>query len=302
MSKQSAHMSPIGFDVPAGTVDTHCHVFDPERFSYWDGRKYTPPSASVQELRRFHEALGVQRTVLVQPSVYGTDNRCLIDAVAQLGANARGIAVIDPSFSSQQLDDLIGQGIVGVRINLEAERGRQIEVAISRLESTVATLRGKDLIIQIYAALPLLRALASRLPGQPHRIVVDHFGLARAVNGPEQDGMGALLDLMSSGKVFVKLSGPYQISTLKPGYEDCGAIGQRFVAHARDQVIWGSDWPHTGGSGRPADTKPTEIEPFRDEDEGLSLDLARVWAPEADDRHRLLAANATKLFGFDDVA
>ena len=298
MAKEAGHMSPIGFAVPTGVVDSHCHIFNPAKFAYSAKRKYTPPPATVQDLQRFHASIHVRRTVLVQPSVYGTDNACLVDALGQLGRDARGIAVIDPSFSAQQLDDLAGAGVVGVRINLEVGKDRNFNLAIRRLEQTVDTLRGKPMIIQIYAALPILDELSKRIQVQPHPVVIDHFGLAKAAAGPEQAGMSALVAMMQSGKVFVKLSGPYQISLLKPGYADTAQIGSTLVDAAPDQVIWGSDWPHTGGSERPADAKPTDIEPFRKEDEGQNFSLVTSWAPQPAQRHMLLVDNATKLFGF----
>lgn len=298
MGKELGQMSAIEFAVPSGVIDSHCHIFDPDRFPYAPKRKYTPPPATVQDLRRFHEAIHVERTVLVQPSVYGTDNACLVNALRQLGANARGIAVIDHTFSAQQLDDLGGAGVVGVRINLEVGKDRNFNSAITRLEQTVDTLRGKPLIIQIFAALPILDELARRIQVQPHRVVIDHFGLAKAAYGPEQPGMSALVGMMQSGKVFVKLSGPYQISLQKPAYADTVAIGRTLADAAPAQVIWGSDWPHTGGAERPADARPTDIEPFRDEDEGRNFSLVKRWVPEPARRYEMLVDNPARLFGF----
>ena len=93
-------MSSPGFAVPEGAVDCHLHIFEPARFPYSPARRYTPPAATVADLRAFHQAIGVPRTVFVQPSVYGTDNRCLLDGLRQLGKDARGIAVIDRTFSA----------------------------------------------------------------------------------------------------------------------------------------------------------------------------------------------------------
>jgi len=298
MAKELGHVSEIGFKVPDHAVDTHCHVFDPVRFPYWTGRRYTPPPATVTDLRRFHSAIHVRHTVCVQPSVYGTDNACLLDALQQLGPYARGVAVIDKDFSAQQLDDLIGAGVVGTRINLEVSKDRDINKAIARLEDTVATLRGRELIIQMYGPLPMIAALAARIQAQPHRVVIDHFGLAKAAEGPEQAGMSALIGLMASEKVFVKLSGPYQISALKPTYTDSIAIGKTLIDAAPDQVIWGSDWPHAVGSERRPDAKPTDLEAFRDEDEGRNFSLVRHWATSVQNRQKLLVSNASKLFGF----
>jgi len=298
MGKELGYVSPTGFKAPANIVDSHCHIFDPARFPYSPKRHYTPPSATVGDLRRFHAAIHVRRVVCVQPSIYGTDNACLIDALRQLGADARGIAVIDKSFSGQQIDDLVGAGVVGVRINLEVGKDRNSNDAVTRLEETVESLDGRNMIIQIYAALGVIDQLAQRIQVQPHQVVIDHFGLAKGVDGPEQAGMPALVGLMQSRKVYVKLSGPYQISRLKPGYADTVPIGRTLVEGDPDQVIWGSDWPHTGGSDRPTNAKSTDIEAFRDEDEGRNFSLVRHWAPDVENRHKLLVDNATRLFGF----
>jgi len=298
MGKELGHMSPISFKVPANVVDSHCHIFNPVKFPYSSKRRYTPASATVEDLRKFHAAIQARFTVCVQPSVYGTDNACLLDALKQLGPDARGVAVIDKGFSGQQLDDIMGGGVVGVRINLEVGKDRNFNSAISRLEETVQTLDDRDLIIQIYAALPIIAELATRIQAQPHAVVIDHFGLAKSADGPEQEGMSSLIGLMQSRKVFVKLSGPYQISLLGPGYADTVAIGRTLVEGAPDQVIWGSDWPHTGGSERPANAKPTDVEAFRAEDEGRNFSLVKRWALDSGLRHKLLVDNATKLFGF----
>src|SRR6266536_5200684 len=78
--------TPVSFDVPAGACDCHTHVFgDPQRFTFTPARTYTPEPASVDEMRRLHRALHMDRVVIVQPSVYGTDNSCTLDAIRQLG-------------------------------------------------------------------------------------------------------------------------------------------------------------------------------------------------------------------------
>jgi predicted TIM-barrel fold metal-dependent hydrolase len=297
-SKSLGHMSPISFRVPEGTTDCHCHIFDPERFPYSPKRRYTPPPATVSDLRRFHEAMGVERTVLVQPSVYGTDNACLAASLKQLGANARGIAVINKSFSEQQIDDLMGAGVRGVRINLEVGKDRNSEEAYRRLMETVDTLRGRPAVIQIFAALEVIDSLAPRNQAQPHQVVLDHFGFAKAAKGPRQEGFSSLAGLMSSGKVFVKLSAPYRISKLKPGYPDTKSIGRALVEAAPNQVVWATDWPHTGTTERPSDARLTDIEPFREEDDGANFSLVKYWASNQLAREKLLVDNPASLFGF----
>lgn len=301
VAKAVAAASPVGFRVPAGVVDSHCHVFDPARFAYSPKRRYTPSAATVADLRRFHASIGVQRTVVVQPSVYGTDNACLLDALRQFGASARGIAVIDKSFSGQQIDDLIGAGVRGVRINLEVGQNHDVEGAYRRLSETVETLRGRPAVIQIFAALPVIQALAPRIQAQPHPVVLDHFGFAKAAQGVGQAGFSALNGLMASGKVFVKLSAPYRISERAP-YSDTAPIGRVLVEAAPTQVIWGTDWPHTGATERRGDATPTDIEPFREEDEVRDFSLVKAWAQNEGTRRKLLVENPVRLFGFSTEA
>jgi predicted TIM-barrel fold metal-dependent hydrolase len=279
-------------------VDCHLHVFDPQRFPYSPARRYTPPAATVADLRRFHGEIGVPRTVFVQPSVYATDNRCLLDGLKQLGQQARGIAVIERTFSAQQLDEFAAAGVRGVRINLETGKGRDLDEAARQLGETARQIEGRGWAIQLWTALPVIAALAARIMEQPNAIIIDHFGLAKVAGGVEQEGFSALLSLMKARKAYVKLSGPYMISQ-RADYSDITPIAKTLIECAPDRVIWGSNWPHTSGSTRKADAKPTDIEPFRKEDDGYNLGLVKSWAPDAGLRQQLLAENPARLFGFN---
>jgi predicted TIM-barrel fold metal-dependent hydrolase len=291
-------MSSPGFVVPEGAVDCHLHVFEPARFPYSPARRYTPPAATVADLQAFHRGIAVPRTVFVQPSVYGTDNRCLLDGLRQLGKDARGIAVIDSTFTARQLDDLAAAGVRGVRINLETGTGRDPDHAARRLNETAQQIEGRGWAIQIWAALPVITALESRIMDQPNQIIIDHFGLAKTAGGVGQEGFSTLLSLMKAKKAYVKLSGPYMISQRKD-YSDITPIAKALIEAAPERVIWGSNWPHTSGATRPPEAKPTDIEPFRKEDDAYNLGLVKDWAPEAGLRQLLLAGNPGRLFGFD---
>ena len=301
-------MSSPGFAVPEGAVDCHLHIFEPARFPYSPARRYTPPAATVADLRAFHQAIGVPRTVFVQPSVYGTDNRCLLDGLRQLGKDARGIAVIDRTFSAQQLDELSAAGVRGVRINLETGGGQSsspgtpthdLDRAARLLDETARQIEGRGWAIQIWAALAVIAGLERRIMDQPHQVIIDHFGLAKvATGGVAQAGFESLLSLMRANKAYVKLSGPYMISERKD-YSDITPIAGALIAAAPRRVIWGSNWPHTSGATRSPDAKPTDIEPFRKEDDGYNLGLVRDWARDERLQQMLLAGNPGRLFGFD---
>ena len=286
------------FEPPPGACDCHAHVFDPARFRYADARRYTPAPATVDDLMRLHDSLGLERVVLVQPSVYGTDNSCMLAALRRLGGRARGVAVIDRSITKGRLLDWYAQGVRGVRINLAVEKNTNASDAIHRLNETVESLGSTPMLIQILAELPTVIACSSTLRALEQRILIDHFGLAKIVDGCVENGFGALLDLVASPNVWMKLSGPYQISGQSTGYADVAPVAQTFIAAAPDRVVWGSDWPHTGGTNRLANYEATEVEPFRDEDDGHNLSLLTDWAPEPAALGRLLAGNPERLFGF----
>ena len=129
----------VSFEVPAGACDCHTHVFgDPTRFPFAPSRTYTPQSASVEEMRKLHRALHTTRVVIVQPSVYGTDNTCTLDGIKQLTPNARGIAVIDDQTSDGMLDQMNDAGIRGIRINLATTGQTDPELGKRRFEATIA--------------------------------------------------------------------------------------------------------------------------------------------------------------------
>src|SRR5436190_1854958 len=134
-AQASQAATPVHFQVPAGSCDCHVHVFgDPAKYPFAATRTYTPPGASTGELRRLLAALHMDRVVVVQPSVYGTDNRCTVDAIRELGSRARGVAVIDDGTPDAALDEMAHAGIRGIRINLTQGGVTDPAVALKRFE------------------------------------------------------------------------------------------------------------------------------------------------------------------------
>jgi predicted TIM-barrel fold metal-dependent hydrolase len=202
----------IDFEIPRGACDCHVHVFDPERFPYANERVYTPPTASLEDLRDLQMALRFERVVIVQPSVYGTDNSCTLDAIRRLGARARGVAVIDKSTGAGALDDMAAAGIRGVRLNFETA-GESDPTAIRRGIAAVAEqVRGRNWHLQFNTSLPVIAALKDDFATLPFPIVIDHFARAKAALGPSQPGFDALLELLRSGRAYVKISAAYRMS------------------------------------------------------------------------------------------
>src|SRR6516165_9369874 len=205
--------TPVDFDVPRGACDCHVHVFDPARFPYFSGRVYTPPAATAKDLLALQKQLHFDRVVVVQPSVYGVDNACTLDAIKKLGpARARGVAVIDKATGQSQIDDMAAAGMRGVRLNFETTGESNPDNARRRLLETAEQLSGRNWHIQLNAALPLVVALKDEAAAVPMPVVIDHFARAKAKGGVNQPGFDVLLALVKSGKAYVKLSATYRIS------------------------------------------------------------------------------------------
>ncbi len=287
-----------GFALPASAVDAHVHVFDPVRFPYQARRRYTPGPATVEQLTALHDRLGLTRVVLVQPSVYGSDNRCLLDALSRLGPRARGIAVIDASAGQAEIEDLIACGVCGVRLNIQVDGLDDGSMVSQLLERTERQLQGTPLLLQLFANAAVLSACSAQLVSMGRPVLIDHFGLLKADLPGDVWGAPPLQGLLAAPQVNIKLSGPHQISQQGPDYPDVAVVARRLVEAAPGRLVWGSDWPHTGGVRRDPTVAPGAVEPFRPVDDAHELGLLQTWVPDAHVRTQVLAANPARLFGF----
>ncbi len=286
----------VNFEVPAGACDCHVHVFgDPARYPFFAGRTYTPEPALPEELAELHRRLHLQRVVIVQPSVYGTDNRATLDAIKSRGAVARGIAVIDDQTPERELDAMNRAGVRGIRLNLATGGTNDPEVARARLVAAIERIRRRDWHIQIFTSLAVIAALQDTIASSPVRVVIDHFGGASAARGVEQPGFSNLIGLVRSGKIYVKISGAESASERPPDFPDVALLARALIAANPDRVIWGTSWPHPGGSGAKS---ATALAPSREIDDGLVLNQLALWAPDAAVRKKILVDNPARLFGF----
>jgi predicted TIM-barrel fold metal-dependent hydrolase len=294
----------VDFDVPRGACDCHVHVFgDPAKFPFAEKRIYTPPQASVDQLLELQRDLHLERVVVVQPSVYGTDNACTVDAVRRMGARARGVAVIDKTTPRQTLEEMAAAGIRGVRLNLETNTAGRFDPADAKavLDTTAEQIRGLNWHVQIYTRTSVIAALKDHLARMPFPVVIDHFGRGNPAQGPAQPDFVALLDLVRSGAVYVKISGAYRVSEKAPDFADVTPLAQALVAANPDRIVWGTDWPHPNsdyGRGKPL----TAISPPFPIDDGLLLKQLPKWVPDAVARKKILVDNPARLYGFAAVA
>lgn len=286
--------------LPAGAVDCHVHVLDPLRHPYVADRTYTPGPATAETLRTVHDGLGIDRTVVVQASVQGTHTQSLCDALSALGPQrARGVAVVDPQKTDcAALDALQACGVRGLRLNL-AVRGQTDADAVRQAMQAQAALADRPgWHLQLHLDSVLLPWLADELPQLPGRLVLDHFGGLHADARRDPEGArDALHRLLDSGRVFLKLSAFYRASAAAPDHGDLDPLVGELLRHHPDQLVWGSDWPHTGGGGHgPRD--PAMVEPFRQVDLSASLRALQRWCGDAAQLRKVLVDTPQALYGF----
>lgn len=287
----------LQFDVPAGACDCHTHIHgDPARFPFFAGRTYTPEMALPEEMAALHKALRMQRVVIVTPSVYGTDNAATLYGMQARGADARGVAVIDDQTPDSALDAMGQAGVRGIRLNLATAGITDPAAARQRFQAAAERMQRRGWHVQLNTTLPIIAALKDLVAASPVPVVFDHFGGAKAALGLQQPGFTELVELVRSGKAYVKISAAYRVTTQVPNYADVVPLAQALISANADRVVWGTDWPHP--TGTPPGGKATDVTPLLQIDDGLLLNQLPVWAPEATIRHKILVENPARLYGF----
>jgi len=275
------------FTLPRGACDCHAHVFGPAgRYPYFSRRIYTPPDAPPSAYWRMLSALGVERAVLVQPSVYGTDNRAMLDAMAGEGARMRGVAVVEETVSDAELARMHEAGVRGIRFNIvdvkPEEKGRLPIAAVRRMAERIKPLGWH---IQFLMHVDEFPDLDRTFAGFPVDVVIDHFGYMGTARGIEHPGFQALLRLLRAGHCWVKFTGAYRISREDMPYRDVVPYARALVATAPQRIVWGTDWPHPKHERR----MPND---------GEMCDRLLEWIPDEGQRKLALVDNPAKLYGF----
>ena len=298
LAKASQPATPVNFDVPAGACDCHTHIHgDPEKFPFFAGRVYTPEPASPEEMAALHRALHVERVVIVTPSVYGTDNSATLFGMKARGASARGVAVIDDKTPEADLDAMGQAGFRGIRLNLATGGVNDPGVGRPRFQAAVERVKARGWHVQLFTSLAMITAIKDLVASSPVPVVFDHFGGAQAELGTGQPGFSDLLDLVKSGKAYVKISGAYRASKLAPDYPDAAPLAQALIAANPERIVWGTDWPHPDSSMQPG-RKATDLAPLYQIDDGRLFNQLPLWAPDAAIRKTILVDNPARLYGF----
>jgi predicted TIM-barrel fold metal-dependent hydrolase len=270
------------FAMPTGACDTHFHVFEPG-YAHVPDPLYTFPDATLQQYLAMADVLGIARMVLVQPTFYGTDNSLLVDVLQRVGGPCRGVVRIEEDVPDSVLDRYHEVGVRAIRLDLFARRSRPIDEIIGYVRRMAARAAPRGWHLQFYTPGTIVRDLLPFLADFDHPHVIDHMGYMLAAEGLVEADFTRLLDVVSRGRCWIKLSGPYRIAKHESlSYVE--PVARALVATRPDRLIWGSDWPHLPDGQR---------------DTGELLNLLARWAPEPQHRQLILADTPDVLF-FND--
>jgi 2-pyrone-4,6-dicarboxylate lactonase len=281
---------PPRLPFPEGACDTHAHICGPAaQFPYADERIYTPPDSTLQDYLSLLATLGIQRAVLIQPSVYATDNRALIDALSQQQRRGlRGVAVVDSEMAEDQVRVLASMGVRGIRLNVVDHAGERNVVPLDSIRRLARIIAPLGWHIEFLINLDEAVNFAELVRDLPVDVVIGHLGYPRMGAGPwlTSAGFGSFLRLFESGRCWVKFTGPYRISAASDlPYGDVTPLAQCLAQSNPERILWGTDWPHV------MNKKPMP-------NDGDLSDLITQWLPDAALRERVLVTNAAALYGF----
>jgi len=274
---------------PPGACDCHHHIYDPARFPPSRPSAQQVPNARVEDYRLLQRRLGLSRDIVVTPTPYPapvSDNQVTLDAIRQLGPNARGVVIVYPEITDAELKAYDAAGVRGVRYSLTSGRPgaastaspADIEAMSKRVNALGWHVQFNTTAEQIVAAEDLLKRLASP-------IVFDHMGHLPQPEGIGHPGFRIIRELIDKGRTWVKLSVTYDSSKDgPPGYADVNRVGQAYVRAAPERLVWGSNWPHPSEPAKP--------------DDAMLFDLLAQWAPDEATRNRILVQNPETLYGF----
>ena len=276
-SKPSSPLPPL-------SCDTHCHVFGPKaRFPYAERRPYTPPEAPFEKLRALHDHLGIDRAVVVQSAIHGTDNGAMLDALGHSGGRYRGVANLGGTETDAEIERLHAVGVRGVRFNFVRFLGGPPDLAVFR--RAVDQVSGVGWHVTIHVTMDDLAEHADLFKTLPLPVMIEHMAHVDVAAGLDQPAFRFLLDLIRDHGWWSKIANGDRISVTGTPYHDVVPFAHAIIEADPDRVIWGTDWPHP---------KYQKIIP----DDGDLVELLYAYAPDADIRRRILVDNPARLYDF----
>src|SRR5215475_11602706 len=269
----SSGTAPAKTKAPPNAADCHHHIYS-SRFKVDPNATLRPGDAPVADYRLLQKRIGTSRNVIVQPSTYGVFNDGLIEALAECGPSARGVAVVNASVTDDELKRLDAARVRGVRFNLATPGGA---TTMEMLEPVAKRIAPMGWHVQFNMSADTTLAAKDVLNRLPCQIVFDHLAHMPQPAGTGHPAFAVVVDLLQKGKAWMKLSGAYADTKIgPPTYADSTAVAQAYVKAAPERLVWGSDWPHPSEKD---DHKP---------DDAVLFDLMAVWAPDEAVRNRIL--------------
>jgi predicted TIM-barrel fold metal-dependent hydrolase len=268
-------------NAPANAADCHMHIYDPRAPQL--ATRLPVANASVPEYRLLQKRIGTTRVVVVQPRNHATNNQVTLDAVAQLGPGARGVAVLHPTVTDAELKRLDAGGIRGIRFSL-GDPATAV-VTLDMVEPLAKRVAALGWHVQLHMPGDMIAENAELLRRLPSALVIDHMGRLPPAVGLAHPAWKVILGLIEKGRTWVKLAGAYFNSQIgPPTYADSAKIAQALVRAAPERLVWGSDWPHPSEKEKP--------------DDAVLFDLLAEWAMDGRTCERILVANPEALYGF----
>jgi len=275
------------FDIPAGAIDSHAHIFaTADEYAYSSARGYTPPEATLENYLELHKALGgIEKAVLTQPSVYGVDNSCMLDAVEKMDGKFLAVVAVDASVTDSQLEEFHERGARGARVNLVDKGGNPFDGSRA-VQKFTDRIKDMGWHLEVLINVHKFDDLRATMNGMAVDVSFGHLGYMKTDNPIEHPGFQDFLNLLRDGKGWAKMTGTYRITTSPTTpYDDVIPFAQALIAANEDRIVWGTDWPHPAVKGN----MPND---------GALLDQLADWAPTEALRKKILVDNPRSLYGF----
>jgi D-galactarolactone isomerase len=267
---------------PPNACDCHMHIYDGGWFPPPRPESRMQPNACVPDYRAFQQRIGTSRVIVVTPAAYYTDNEVTLDAIARLGPQARGVAVVHPAVTDAELKRMNEAGVRGIRFTQFDPK--TATTTMDMIEPLAKRVQSLGWHVQIHLRNDQIVAAEDLLLRLPGTIVFDHLGRLTPPEGLNHPAFGIIRRMLDGGRTWMKLSGAYFFGG-PPDYPEAAKVAQAYIKAAPERMVWGSDWPH-----------PTEKEK---PDDAMLFDLLGGWAPDDATRRRILVENPAKLYGFE---
>ena len=276
------------FKLPTGSIDCHMHICGPvDRFPYSTNRIYTPHDALLPDYLALLKTLGVDRAVLVQPSIYGEDNSAMLEALKSDSSKFRGVAVVNEEISHDDLKVMHQLGVRGVRCNIVDLSESKGVLPIQYLNKLAAKVSPFGWHIELLMHVNEFPDIANLFQDFPVPIVLGHYGYQHCSLGIQAKGFQGLLSLMKEGRAWVKFTAPYRISAINTlPYSDVKLFAKTLLDNSPGQIVWGTDWPHVMVKNQ----MPNDAD---------LCNLLFDWVPDESLRKLIFIENSERLYGFN---